>query len=165
MRCVLAKIFPLAVDRELLADNPCRRVKSLRAANQRVLYLTSPEKESLFNSRKGQDWVKDITVMAINNGMRREILDLKWFDVDLNRRIVHARQSKSGRPRTIPLNATPQTLRARLPKTSGYVFPRSAEGSETREGCRQAIRAGSEEGEDRGLSFSLSAARRRDAYG
>jgi len=36
---------------------------------------------------------------------------------------VHVRQSKSGRPRTIPLNATAQTLLARLPKTSEYVFP------------------------------------------
>ena len=42
--------------------------------------------------------------MAINTGMRRgEIFDLKWFDVDFNRRMVHIRQSKSGRPRAIPL--------------------------------------------------------------
>src|SRR2546430_6091175 len=56
--------------------------------------------------------------------MRRgEIFDLKWFDVDFNRRIVHVRQSKSGRPRVIPLNATTQTLLEGLPKTSEYVFP------------------------------------------
>jgi integrase len=56
--------------------------------------------------------------------MRRgEIFDLKWFDMDFNRRIVHVRQSKSGRPRTIPLNATAQTLLEGLPKTSEYVFP------------------------------------------
>jgi integrase len=62
--------------------------------------------------------------MAINTGMRRgELFDLKWFDVDFNRRIVHVRQSKSGRPRTIPLNATTQTLLKGLPKTSEYVFP------------------------------------------
>lgn len=62
--------------------------------------------------------------MAINTGMRRgEIFNLKWFDVDFNRRIVHVRQSKSGRPRTIPLNATAQTLLKGLPKASEYVFP------------------------------------------
>lgn len=61
--------------------------------------------------------------MAINSGMRRgEIFDLKWFDVDFNRRMVHIRQSKSGRPRAIPLNSTTQTLLESLPKTSEYVF-------------------------------------------
>jgi integrase len=122
--CVLSKIFSLAVDAELLDDNPCRRVKKLRVANQRVRYLTNAEEEALFKALKGQDWVKNIIVMAINTGMRRgEIFDLKWFDVDFNRRIVHVRQSKSGRPRTIPLNATTQTLLKGLPKTSEYVFP------------------------------------------
>ncbi len=122
--CVLSKIFSLAVDAELLDDNPCRRVKKLRTANQRVRYLSNAEEEALFKALKGQDWVKDIIVMAINTGMRRgEIFELKWFDVDLNRRIVHVRESKSGRPRTIPLNATAQTLLGRLPKTSEYVFP------------------------------------------
>lgn len=122
--CVLSKIFSLAVDAELLDDNPCRRVKKLRTANQRVRYLSNAEEEALFKALKGQDWVKNIIVMAINTGMRRgEIFDLKWFDVDFNRRIVHIRQSKSGRPRTIPLNATTQTLLEGLPKTSEYVFP------------------------------------------
>ena len=122
--CVLSKIFSLAVDAELLDDNPCRRVKKLRTANQRVRYLSNAEEEALFKALKGQNWVKNIIVMAINTGMRRgEIFDLKWFDVDFNRRIVHVRQSKSGRPRTIPLNATAQTLLKGLPKTSEYVFP------------------------------------------
>lgn len=122
--CVLSKIFSLAVDAELLDDNPCRRVKKLRTANQRVRYLSNAEQEALFEALKGQDWVKNIIVMAINTGMRRgELFDLKWFDVDFNRRIVHVRQSKSGRPRVIPLNSTAQTLLKGLPKTSEYVFP------------------------------------------
>src|SRR5437016_6443070 len=122
--CVLSKIFSLAVDAELLDDNPCRRVKKLRTANQRVRYLSNAEEEALFKALRGQDWVKNIIVMAINTGMRRgELFDLKWFDVDFNRRIVHVRQSKSGRPRVIPLNSTAQTLLKGLPKTSEYVFP------------------------------------------
>ena len=121
--CVLSKIFSLAVDAERLDDNPCRRVKKLRTANQRVRYLTNAEEEALFKALKGQDWVKNMIIMAINTGMRRgEIFDLKWSDVDFNRRIVHVRQSKSGRPRTIPLNATAQTLLEGLQKTSEYVF-------------------------------------------
>ena len=114
----------LAVDAELLDDNLYRRVKKLRTANQRVRYLANAEEEALFKTLKGQDWVKDIIVMAINTGMRRgELFDLKWLDVDFNRRIVHVRQSKSGRPRVIPLNSTTQTLLKGLQKTCEYVFP------------------------------------------
>jgi len=99
-------------------------VKKLRTANQRVRYLSNAEEDALFKALRGQDWVKNIIVMAINTGMRRgELFDLKWFDVDFNRRIVHVRQSKSGRPRVIPLNSTAQTLLKGLPKTSEYVFP------------------------------------------
>ncbi len=93
-------------------------------ANQRVRYLSHTEEEELFKALNEAEWVKDIVVMAINTGMRRgEIFDLKWFDVDFNRRMVHIRQSKSGRPRTIPLNATARELLEGLPKTSEYVFP------------------------------------------
>jgi site-specific recombinase XerD len=64
--CVLSKIFSLAVDAEILDDNPCRRVKKLRTANQRVRYLSNAEEEALFKALNGQDWVKNIIVMAIN---------------------------------------------------------------------------------------------------
>ncbi len=64
--------------------------------------------------------------MAINTGMRRgEIFNLKWFDVDLNRNVLHVRVSKSGRARTVPLNATVRSLLESIPKTSEYVFMRS----------------------------------------
>src|SRR5205823_1291108 len=80
--CVLSKIFSLAVDAELLDDNPCRRVKKLRTANQRVRYLTNAEEEARFKALRGQDWVKNIIVMAINTGMRRGEL----FDSEMVRR-------------------------------------------------------------------------------
>jgi len=140
--CVLSKIFSLAVDAEVLDDNPCRRVKQLRMANQRVRYLSHREEEELFEALNEAEWVKDIVVMAINTGMRRgEIFDLKWFDVDFNRLMVHIRQSKSGRPRTIPLNATVQSLLEGLPKTSEYAFPSPKTGGRVNDVGRQFERA------------------------
>jgi hypothetical protein len=41
-------------------------VKKLRTANQRVRYLSNAEEEALFKALNGQDWVKNIIVMAIN---------------------------------------------------------------------------------------------------
>src|SRR5258708_38245711 len=62
--CVLSKLFSLAVDAELLDDNPCRRVKKLRTANQRVRNLTTGEEEEACQALKGQDLSKDKSVMA-----------------------------------------------------------------------------------------------------
>jgi hypothetical protein len=44
---VLSKIFSLAIDAELLDDNPCRRVKRLRMENNRIRYLTHDEEKAL----------------------------------------------------------------------------------------------------------------------
>lgn len=150
---VLSKIFSLAIDAELLDDNPCRRVKRLRMANNRVRYLTHEEEKSLFDELEGYDWVKQMVVMAINRGMRRgEIFDLKWFDVDLNRNVLHVRQSKPGRARTVPLNATVHSLLESVPKTSELCLRQSQDGR----ACHRrwtAIRAGIKEGKDHGFSF------------
>lgn len=140
--CVLSKIFSLAVDAEVLDDNPCRRVKKLRMANERVRYLSYTEEEMLFEALDGADWVRNIVVMAINTGMRRgEIFDLKWLDVDFNRRIVHIRQSKSGRPRTVPLNVTARELLEELPKVCEFVFPSPKTGERVNDVGRQFERA------------------------
>jgi integrase len=139
---VLSKIFSLAVDAEILDDNPCRRVKKLRVANQRVRYLSHSEEEELLNALDGAEWVRNIVAMALNTGMRRgELFDLKWFDVDLSRRVVHVRQSKSGRPRMIPLNTAALELLGGLPKASEYVFPSPKNGGRVNDVGRQFERA------------------------
>ena len=116
-------------------------------ANQRVRYLSHREEEGLFKALNEAEWVKEIVVMAVNTGMRRgEIFDLKWFDVDFNRLMMHIRQSKSGRPRTISLNATVQTLLEGLPKTSEYVFPSPKTGGRVNDVGRQFERAATNAG-------------------
>ena len=43
--------------------------------------------------------------MALNTGMRRrEILRLKWDDVDLRNRLLLVQQSKNGERRAVPIN-------------------------------------------------------------
>lgn len=56
--------------------------------------------------------------------MRRgEICGLQWFDLNFERRLIHVRNTKNGKDRLIPMNATVRTLLGNQAKTSTYVFP------------------------------------------
>jgi integrase len=82
------------------------------------------EEGALFKAPAESGWVSHIVLFALHTGMRRgEIFNLRWFDVDLTRETVHVRQSKNGKARAVPMNATVKGLLQRLPKTSEYIFP------------------------------------------
>ncbi len=121
---VLSSVLTLAVDDELLPSNPCRRVRPLRMDNQRSRYLTSDEEKLLLEALAGQEWLKNVVVMAINTGMRRgELFKLHWFDVDFARGVIHVRDTKSAKDRVVPMNEAVREMLERQPKTSGHVFP------------------------------------------
>ncbi|HEX7998662.1 MAG TPA: site-specific integrase [Pyrinomonadaceae bacterium] len=121
---VLSAILTLAVDDELIPGNPCRRVKPMRADNERSRYLSKDEEKRLFAALDGEPLLQDIVTMAIHTGMRRgEIFNLRWFDVDFSRGVIHVRNTKTSKDRVVPMNAAAREMLERQPKTSGYVFP------------------------------------------
>jgi len=77
-----------------------------------------------------EGWVKELVLFAVPTGMRKgEILNLKWSDVDLGRRILDIETSllfktKFGKRRTIPLNESALlVLKGRITRSaSEYVF-------------------------------------------
>lgn len=84
---VLSKIFSLAVDAELLTGNPRFKVKKFRQNNRRLCVLSDDEEIQLFARLEGNDLIGNITLFALNTGLRRgEIFNLQWPDVDLERR-------------------------------------------------------------------------------
>ena len=121
---VLSKIFSLASDAELVDNNPCRKVRQFRLNNERVRVLSSEEERDLLSALSQNELVKQIVVFALNTGFRRgEIFDLKWFDIDFNRRMIQIRQSKSNKKRVVPMNATIWELLNSMARTSEFVFP------------------------------------------
>lgn len=51
--------------------------------------------------------VRPVVITALNTGMRRgEILDLRWENVDFERRFIRVERSKNGRSRKVPMNST-----------------------------------------------------------
>jgi len=121
---VLSAILTLAVDDELIASNPCRRVKPLRADNTRTRYLTKDEERKLLAALEGHEWLRSIVTMAIHTGMRRgELFKLRWFDVDFPRGMIRVRDTKTGKDRDVPMNSAVREMLERQPKRSGLVFP------------------------------------------
>jgi integrase len=65
--------------------------------------------------------------LAIETALRRgELLDLCWSRIDWTASTAHIPQTKTGRPRTIPLTPTALRLLQRLPREAEKVFPFSA---------------------------------------
>ncbi|MBW2673254.1 MAG: site-specific integrase [Deltaproteobacteria bacterium] len=110
----------------LVNDNPVARVRKERVSNKIERWLTSEEEERLL--KESPQWLQDIILFAIHTGLRQsEILDLKWSQVDMERRTILIFEQKNRNVDTLPLNETAmKVLRCRylsdLP-SEGYVFP------------------------------------------
>lgn len=96
--------FNLAIKEwEWLKDNPVRNVSGERVNNQIERWLTLEEEKRLLDNSPA--WLKEITIFALNTGLRQgEILDLKWDQVDLFRRTVTLFEQKNKNKDTLPLN-------------------------------------------------------------
>lgn len=72
-------------------------------------------------------WLREIILVAVNTGMRRsELLSLKWFQVDLDRKTLVLYKTKNREVRGIPLNDIAHgILKAKSAgkDNDGYVFP------------------------------------------
>jgi len=66
---------------------------------------------------------KAIRLLLLTGARRSEILGLRWEMIDLERRVIHLPDSKTGR-KPIPLNAPALDVLARLPRRSPWVLPK-----------------------------------------
>jgi integrase len=97
----------------------------------RLRYLEAPELEQLLAAcRESRNpYLATIVTLAVHTGMRKgEILGLEWARVDLASARITLYQTKSGKPRGIPINrAVYETLIALAPEATqrtGPLFPR-----------------------------------------
>lgn len=133
---ILSKILSIAVERDLLESNPCRKVKLLPVNNARTRILADAEEQALLTELDGQ--MRDIVIFALNTGMRRgEIYNLKWDDVDFSRRVITIQESKSGKKRIVPMNDRVMNLLRELPRED-LVFPSPVTGG-VRVGVKRAF--------------------------
>jgi integrase len=103
---MLSKAFNLAVDEwEWIKerDRPFSKMSYLKENNERYRWLTEDEETSLL--AQCPEWLREIIVFALNTGLRQdELLSLEWTRVDLARKTIFIKNTKNGKPKTIPLN-------------------------------------------------------------
>jgi len=84
-------------------SNPVKLVKMLPTDNE-VMNLISDEDEALLLQHAAPH-LRDIIICGLETGMRRgEMFNLQWRDVDLERRLITVRKTKTGKVRRIDIN-------------------------------------------------------------
>ena len=109
-----------------MEKNPCSKIMKLEEPTHRIRYLLKQEQEDLLNACEGDLW--DAVVMALKTGARKqEIWRLKFEDIDFKRNHIRLMETKSGKPRSIPMTQDLmeilQRRRVDINFTSHYVFP------------------------------------------
>jgi len=87
-------------------DTPMRKVTKPKQPRGRVRFLSDEERARLLDAcRESRNpCLYDVVVLALCSGMRKsEILNIKWADVDFNRRIITLHETKNGERRGVPL--------------------------------------------------------------
>jgi integrase len=128
---VLKAFFNWCIVHRLAASNPVRRVKLFHEDNSRLRYLTREEYDRLLEAArtiKTSPYLEEKIVLAVHTGLRRgSLFNLRWDQIDYANRVMRIPRTKSGRPLSLPLNATAlktlQTLQEARTPESPYVFP------------------------------------------
>ena len=117
----LKTLFNKAVEWGRLDVSPVRNVKKFKEPKGRERILSPEEIRRLIAN--ASDWLRPIIIVALNTGMRRnEILSLRWRNVDLVKLYISIEDSKSGKPRTIPINMAVYDALQALPRDTEFVF-------------------------------------------
>ena len=133
---ILKAFFNWCIAHGLAVSNPVRRVKLFHEDNSRLRYLTREEYDRLIEAVRAlatrasrpSPYLEEKIVLAVHTGLRRgSLFDLRWEQVDLANSVMRIPRTKSGRPLSVPLNATARGTLEKLSKgrdpENPYVFP------------------------------------------
>lgn len=118
----LRHIFNMGIEWELLRKNPvASKVVHFDKEKFRDRILDDAELGRLLRAYSGQ--LYQIVVMAVNTKMRGgEIYGLKWEHVDLDKRKIEIKHTKSGEDRPIPINSFLMNLLNSMNRDSTLLF-------------------------------------------
>jgi integrase len=109
-----------------MVHNPLKNVAlpALRNARERRLEAGEYDRLLVALTDTRNPYVAPIVDLAIETGLRRrELLELTWANIDVERRIAFIPLTKTGMPRTIPLTANGLQIIDSLAKDDERLFP------------------------------------------
>ncbi len=117
----LKRMFTKAIEWGKATENPGGKVKLLREDNRRERILTPEEQQRLLAACTAHS--RPFVVTALHAGMRlREILNLRWDQVDFGRGYLTVEYTKNGKSRKIPMNRTLTATLKAVTNRGPYVF-------------------------------------------
>lgn len=112
-------------------ENPVRKVKKRTESRGRVRFLSEDEQKALLKAcgEVNCPYLPIIVILALSTGGRfSEIMNLKWQDVDFERKVITFMDTKNGDIRSVALSKYPYDVLKEHSKIrqlkSSYVFPR-----------------------------------------
>ena len=131
MLILIKFIYNCAIKWDVLpsGSNPCDAADLFQDNGARERYLTQQEAQTLFQelyNNKNTQVSQIIQLLLYTGARKREILDARWDEIDMNRHIltIPAARSKSKKLRHIPLSDAAISLLQSIPHQSGipWVF-------------------------------------------
>lgn len=123
-------IFNLALKWEVegMTRNPTAGIEVYPVNNHRERYLKDDEALRLFEALEASPnpLLPYIVAMLLLTGARkREVLNAKWTDINLDKRLWRIEFNKTGKTRHVPLSQGALSLLAKLPRKedNDYLFP------------------------------------------
>ncbi len=89
-----------------LDDNPVLKVAKPKLKNERTRFLSDDERKCLLDACKAtsSQYLYTIVLIALSTGARQgEILNLRWKNIDFNKRTMYLLDTKNGESRSVPL--------------------------------------------------------------
>jgi len=93
-------------ERWLLERNPVSDISRKKEPRGRTRFLTDEERATLLDACGKSDWpaLHTLVLLAITTGARkRELIRLKWLDIDLKNGGALVRETKNDEQRTLPV--------------------------------------------------------------
>ena len=120
----LKSAFELAVRWGVISANPFKGIKQVKVKNSNLpMFFGKDEVAALLDSIPDGDF-KNLIQFYLYTGCRREeALHLTWKDIDLERRKVIFRETKSGLSRVVPLNGAVVGLLKAMERAGERPFP------------------------------------------
>lgn len=122
----IASLLQSAWRREIITDNPARRVRALPENPPRTRTLSDDEMTRLHQAIAALSNVYNrvLFTLLISTGCRvSELLKAKWEDIDFDQSLWRLPVTKAGKPQLIPLSIEMCELLRALPRKSCYVIP------------------------------------------
>ena len=126
-RCmaILSKMFNLAREWGYLPEEWKMHFNFYsEKGNARIRTLSREEEQKLLDA--SCEHLRSMIIIALNTGMRRgEILNLQWDQIDFKTKKIQVDKTKSGNPKTVPINSSLLSELVRLKNMknqSEYVF-------------------------------------------